>query len=115
MDSLQLYFLHRFIGERQRGAVRVGRRALFAGYDIYGYLAAPTDSARVSASVRLRAAARTRLDRPGVAAGLGRPELDLGTRKLEWLASGSDGSRNYLLLRNAWDFNRVAAAAGLYA
>ncbi len=38
-------------------------------------------------------------------AGWGRPELDLATRKLEWLAASGDGARNYLLLRNAWDFN----------
>jgi asparagine synthase (glutamine-hydrolysing) len=39
-------------------------------------------------------------------AALGRPQLDLATRKLEWLASTSDRGRHYLLLRNAWDFNR---------
>jgi asparagine synthase (glutamine-hydrolysing) len=38
--------------------------------------------------------------------GLGRPQLDLSVRKLEWLAAIDDPARHYLLLRNGWDFNR---------
>src|SRR5439155_3313246 len=39
------------------------------------------------------------------AAAFGRPQLDLATRKRQWLASAGHGARHYLLLRNAWDFN----------
>ena len=46
---------------------------------------------------------------------LGRPQLDLAARKLEWLAAAGDPARHYLLLRNAWDFNDKLSAARLHA
>ena len=105
VNSLQLYLLHRFIGEHVTVALSgLGGDELFAGYDFYGYLArtrwlrsGPAGIVRPAARALDWAARRT--------AALGRPGLDLATRKMEWLASASDGARHYLLLRNAWDFN----------
>jgi len=106
VNSLQLYLLHRFIGEHVSVVLSgLGGDELFAGYDFYGYLerSRRLRSGALGAGVHALSplldwtARRT--------AGVGRPELDLLTRKLEWLASASDGARHYLLLRNAWDFN----------
>ena len=106
VNSLQLYLLYRFIGEHVSVALSgLGGDELFAGYDIYGYLARShrLRSGLLGAAVQGLAPVLDWTARQ--AAGLGRPELDLTARKLEWLASVSDGARHYLLLRNAWDFN----------
>ncbi len=106
VNSLQLYLLHRFIGEHVSVVLSgLGGDELFAGYDFYDYFfrtrrlrgGVPGAAIRALAPALDWAARRS--------AGLGRPELDLVTRKLEWLAASGDGARNYLLLRNAWDFN----------
>jgi asparagine synthase (glutamine-hydrolysing) len=107
VNSLQLYLLHRFIGQHVSVVLSgLGGDELFAGYDFYGYL---TRSERLrvgplGAGVRALAPLIDWTARQTAAAG--RPQLDLFTRKLEWLASAPDGARHYLLLRNAWDFNQ---------
>ncbi len=107
VNSLQLYLLHRFIGEHVSVVLSgLGGDELFAGYDFYGYLLRTGRLRRGAPAARPRAPWRQpwtgRRDGPPGWAG---PELDLATRKLEWLAASGDGARNYLLLRNAWDFN----------
>jgi asparagine synthase (glutamine-hydrolysing) len=107
VNSLQLYLLHRFIGEHVKVVLSgLGGDELFAGYDIYGYIRR-SQRLRSGLAGRTVQAASPALDWVARSvAALGRPHLDLATRKLEWLASASDGARHYLLLRNAWDFNR---------
>ncbi len=83
----------------------LGGDELFAGYDIYGYLLRTGRLRRGALGGAARALAPALDWAARRSAGLGRPELDLATRKLEWLAAAGDGARNYLLLRNAWDFN----------
>ena len=106
VNSLQLYLLHRYIGEHVTVVLSgLGGDEIFAGYDIYGILGR-TERLRSGASGRAVAALAPLLDWTAHRlARRRRPQLDLAARKLEWLAAGGDGARNYLLLRNGWDFN----------
>ena len=106
VNSLQLYLLHRFIGEHVSVVLSgLGGDELFAGYDFYAHMLRTRRLRSGGPGTAVRALAPSLNWAARRAAGLGRPGLDLATRKLEWLAAGGDGARNYLLLRNAWDFN----------
>jgi asparagine synthase (glutamine-hydrolysing) len=106
VNSLQLYLLHRFIGEHVKVVLSgLGGDELFAGYDIYGYLGRTRRLRSGLAGSSIRTLSPTFDWTARRMTSLGRPQLDLSTRKLEWLAASDDGARHYLLLRNAWDFN----------
>ena len=113
VNSLQLYLLHRFIGEHVKVALSgLGGDELFAGYDIYGYLARTERLRQGRAATALRAAAPVLdgIGRRGEA--LGQPQLDLAVRQVEWLASAGDPARHYLLLRNALGLQRRRSCKG---
>ncbi len=107
VNSLQLYLLHRFIGEHVKVVLSgLGGDELFAGYDIYRYLGRSEAAARRAArGCDTRCRAGGRLDCPSNGRRWVVPSSTSLTRKAEWLAASGDGARNYLLLRNAWDFN----------
>jgi asparagine synthase (glutamine-hydrolysing) len=109
VNCLQLYMLHEYIGGHVKVALSgLGGDELFAGYDFYNYMLAADRARRWTPAAPWRALARPALDAIAHGgAGLGAPRLDLLVRKLEWAAAMHDGCRQYLLLRNAWDFNRA--------
>lgn len=109
VNCLQLYLIHRYMGEHVKVALSgLGGDELFAGYDFYAYLRrlrplrtlVPRSLGRYAISPLCDAIAR-------VGARVALPSADLYVRGVEWIGSLHDGARQYLLLRNAWDFNPV--------
>ena len=108
VNSLQLYLLHRFIGEHVSVVLSgLGGDELFAGYDFYGYLLRSRRLRSGALGAAVARAWRPLLDWAARrSAGLGRPELDLADPQAGVAGlRPATGPGNYLLLRNAWDFN----------
>ena len=106
VNSLQLYLLHRYVGEHVKVVLSgLGGDELFAGYDFYRYLERSRRLGSGVSGAAIRAASPVLEWTAGRAAAVGRPHADLYVRGLEWMASADDDARQYLLLRNAWDFN----------
>jgi len=109
VNCLQLFLLHRFIGENVKVVLSgLGGDELFAGYDFYRYIFLAERARRWVPQMpyRLLSAVTERL--VTIAAAQARPNWDLGVRELEWAGTALfDACRQYLLLRNAWDFNEA--------
>jgi asparagine synthase (glutamine-hydrolysing) len=106
VNSLQLYLLHRYIGEHVKVVLSgLGGDELFAGYDFYRYMERARRLGSGISGTAIRAASPALDWAAGRVAAAGRPHADLYVRGLEWMASADDDARQYLLLRNAWDFN----------
>ncbi len=106
VNSLQLYLLHRYIGEHVKVVLSgLGGDELFAGYDFYRYLERGRRLGSGLSGPVLRAGSPVLDWLARRAAAVRRPQVDLYVRGLEWAASLDDEARQYLLLRNAWDFN----------
>ena len=117
VNSLQLYLLHRFIGEHVKCVLSgLGGDELFAGYDIYGYLGPHPPAARPAvAGSSVRAALSPTLDWTARRlAALGRPQLDLATRKLEWLAAVERRGPPLPAAAQRLGLQRPAARAGVH-
>ena len=107
VNCLQLFLLHKFMHAHVKVALSgLGGDELFAGYDIYRYLFL-SERARRWIPRSLYSRLSGPMDRlANLCSRQGRPEWDLYVRELEWSAVALfDSCRQYLLLRNAWDFN----------